>query len=99
MPWWGWVSVAIPAWLLMARWSMRWCRELQPDNDLDLHVLVSLLIPWIAILNLFPVWLTKRGCRPDERTLRMVVGESRWHRAERLAREHEQRCKELGMPT
>jgi hypothetical protein len=99
MPWWGWLVAAIAFWLFTARWSMRWCRELQPDGDLDVHILVSVLIPWIAILNLFPAWLTKRGWRLDERKLRALVGESRWHRAERLAHEHEQRCSDLGMPT
>lgn len=99
MPWWGWLPAGIAIWLFMARWSMRWCRELQPGIDLDVHVLVSLFVPWIGILNTFPAWLKKQECRLNEGTVRKLVGESRWHRAERLAREHEQRCEDVGMPT
>lgn len=99
MPWWAWLSAAIAFWLFSARWCMRWCRELQPDGDLDVHVLISLMIPWMALLGLLPDWVKKHGWRLDERALRTLVGESRWHRVERLAREHAQRCQDLGMPT
>lgn len=99
MPWWGWVSVGIAGWLFIARWSMRWCRELQPDSEIDVHLLLSLLVPCFVILGMFPDWMKKRGWHLDERTLRRLVGESRWHRAERHAREHEQRCRDVGMPT
>ena len=99
MPWWGWVFGGIAAWLFMVRWSMRWCRELYPETNLDVHVVLSMLCPCFAILGLFPDWLKKQGCRLDERPLRTLVGESRWHRAERLTKEHEQRCRDLGLPT
>lgn len=99
MPWWAWVSVAIAVWLFMARWSMRWCRELEPDSAPESHLILSLLFPCFTILGLFPDWLKKRGRPLDEQTLRTLVGESSWHRADRLTREHEQRCQDLGLPT
>jgi hypothetical protein len=99
MAWWGWLSAGIAVWLFAARWSMRWCRELQPDGNLEAHVVLSLVVPWLMLPGLFPDWLKKRGCRVNERTLRKLVGESGWHRAERFAREHAERCKDLGMPT
>ena len=55
MPWWGWLSVAIAVWLFMARWSMRWCRELEPDTDPEPHLILSLLFPCFTILGLFPL--------------------------------------------
>ena len=98
MPWWGCLSVVIAVWLFLARWSLRWCRELYPDTNVDVHVVFSVLLPYFVILGLFPDWLKRQGCRLDERRLRRLVGESRWHRAERLTREHQQRCKDLGLP-
>ena len=99
MHWWEWLCAAIAVWLFMARWSIRWCRELEPETDPEPHVILSLLFPWFTILGLLPAWLKKQGGRLDEHRLRALVGESRWHRAERLAREHAERCEELGMPT
>jgi hypothetical protein len=97
MPWWAWLAT-IAAYLFIARWCLRWCRELDPDTDLDIHVVMALFLWWVVIPGLLPAWLRKHGFRLDERRLRKLVGESRWHRTERLAREHEQRCQELEMP-
>lgn len=97
MPWWGWLAAAA-GYLLIVRWCLRWCRELQPDIEADLQVTLALFLWWAVIPSLFPEWLKKRGLVLEEGTLRRLVGESGWHRAERLHLEHQQRCQEMGMP-
>lgn len=97
MSWWEWLA-AVAGYLFIARWCLRWCRELQPDTEIELHMWMALFLWCFVIPCLLPTWLKKRGFDLDEVSLRRLVGESSWHRAERLAREHQQRCEELGMP-
>lgn len=100
MTWWEIVSVIVVFWLYMTRMCIRWVIELESKSVPDAcDVFLSLCLWWIAI----PMFWTDRCKKLDrrllsERRVRMIVGESGWHKRERLAAEHKTRTQALGMP-
>lgn len=86
-------------WLFMARRVARWSLELD-GGSLDFRTVLVCLLLWpVGYAALCEDWHRKNGRRSlSDATTRLLVGESRWHRRERRAREHEERCKDVGEP-
>jgi hypothetical protein len=89
----GVVIGAVLVWLWGTRMAYRWDTELHSGKGFFIGCFI---VWWLVIPVWLPAYLKRRNSSCE--IPRWVVGESGWHRRERLEREHKERAKEVEMP-